>query len=189
MPAQPLSAAGVVPALALGGYTGVLLGTTSVPVWSTSPLLGGLFMASSLATGAAAVSLACTGSDDGSIGEALAPLNAVLGVADLALLGSYVATSGVARKTLLRDKARLLLAGATAAAATGITLEVASLTGAGNRRLLSAVAAGATLLGGALLRSAVVSAGHDSARDREQTLEATRPTTTAPGWQQAFSQP
>lgn len=182
LPAQPLSTAGVVPALALGGYTGVLLGTTSIPVWSTSPVLGGLFMASSLATGAAAVSLVCAVGDDASVGEALAPLNAALGVADLAMLGSYVATSGPATKTLLRGKARLLLAGAAAATATGVALEIAGLTGAGNRRLLSSVAAGATLLGGALLRWAVVSAGHDSAGDRDLTLEATSPSASAPGW-------
>jgi len=183
LPAQPLSSAGVIPALTLGGYTGVLLGTTSIPVWCTSLVLGGLFMASSLATGTAAVSLVCVATgDEASVGKVLAPLNAALGVADLALLGSYVATSGPATKILTRGKSRLLLAGAAAATATGVALEVAGLTGAGNRRLLSSLAVGATLLGGALLRWAVVGAGHDSAQDRELTLEATSPSASAPGW-------
>src|SRR5699024_13412 len=60
LPSRALGAAGMLPALTLGGYTGVLLGTTSVPVWSTSPMLGGLFMASGVATGTAAVALAST---------------------------------------------------------------------------------------------------------------------------------
>ena len=42
----------------LGGFTCVLLGTTSVPVWAESKLLGGLFMASAIGAGTAATSLA-----------------------------------------------------------------------------------------------------------------------------------
>ncbi len=57
LPRRVLSAGGLPAALTLGGYTGVLLGTSSVPAWMTSPLLGGVFMASSLSTGAAAVTL------------------------------------------------------------------------------------------------------------------------------------
>src|SRR5690348_8955929 len=55
---QPVAVADLPLGLGLGGYTGVLIGTTSVPVWSESPFLGALFMASSMSTGAAAVSLA-----------------------------------------------------------------------------------------------------------------------------------
>ena len=182
IPEAPLAVAGLVPALTLGGYTGVLLGTTSVPVWSTSPLLGGLFMVSSLSTGAAAVALthALMGAD--SSGEALAPLSLVLGAAELAVMGGYVATSGPGAKTLRQGTVRLLLVGAGAVTAAGVGLEVVGLCGMGNRRLLSGIAAGATLLGGALLRWGVVSAGRVSAHDREATLEATSPSERAPGW-------
>ena len=183
LPVRPLAAAGLLPAVTLGGYTGVLLGTTSIPVWSTSPLLGGLFMASSLSTGGAAIGLAqaASGDGDGSRG-ALTPLNVAFGVADLALVGAYVATSGAARKTLLHGKARLLVVGAVAATATGIALDLAACSGVGNPRLLGGLAAAATLLGGALLRWGVVSAGHASAKDRETTLEAASPSKAAPGW-------
>jgi formate-dependent nitrite reductase membrane component NrfD len=183
LPVKPLAAAGQLPAVTLGGYTRVLLGTTSIPVWSTSPLLGALFMASSLSTGGAAVGLAQAlfGEEERGSGD-LTPLNVAFGVADLALVGAYVATSGVARRTLLHGKVRLLLLGAAAATATGVTLDLAARSGAGNRRLLGGLAAAATLLGGALLRWGVVSAGHASAKDRETTLEAASGSKAAPGW-------
>lgn len=183
VPAKPLAAAGLLPALTLGGYTGVLLGTTSIPVWSTSPQLGALFMASSLSTGGAAVGLAqaVLGGEE-RVSDALSPLNVAFGVADLALFGSYMATSGPARKTLLQGKIRLLVLGAAAATASGVALDLAARIGVGNRRLLGGMAAMATLAGGALLRWGVVSAGHASARDRETTLEAARPSDVAPGW-------
>jgi formate-dependent nitrite reductase membrane component NrfD len=182
IPEAPVAAAEIVPALTLGGYTGVLLGTTSVPVWSTSPLLGGLFMVSSLGSGAAAVGLTHALLSSDTFAEALTPLSLAYSVAELALMGGYVATSGPAAKTLRRGKVRLLLAAAGAATAVGLALEVTGLCGSGNRRVLTGMAAGATLLGGALLRWGVVGAGHDSAKDREVTLEATRPSQAAPGW-------
>lgn len=183
IPEAPIAAAGIVPALTLGGYTGVLLGTTSIPVWSTSPMLGGLFMVSSLSTGAAAVGLTHALMSLDASGEALTPLSLAFGVTELAIMGGYVATSGPAAKTLRQGTVRLLLTGAAAATAVGVALEVAGLGGVGNRRILSGIAAGATLLGGALLRWGVVSAGHTSAQDREVTLEATSPSERAPGWE------
>lgn len=183
LPETPLAAAGVPSALTLGGYTGVLLGTTSVPVWATSPFLGGLFMASSMSTGAAALSLvaAVRGTSESAAGV-LAPLNAAFGAAELAVLGGYVATSGPAARTLAKPKTRWLLAGAAAATAAGVALEVAGRGAGPNRRLFSGLAATATLLGGALLRWGVVGAGHDSAKDREETLRSTSPSPSAPGW-------
>lgn len=53
-----LHAAGLPLALFVGGYTGVLLGTTSTPSWARrARLLGPLFTASALSTGMSAVSL------------------------------------------------------------------------------------------------------------------------------------
>jgi len=45
-PARPVALAELPLGVGLGGYTGVLIGTTSVPVWSESPFLGAVFMAS-----------------------------------------------------------------------------------------------------------------------------------------------
>ena len=41
----------------LGGYTGVLLAATSVPLWSRSKLLGAIFVSSAISTSAALISL------------------------------------------------------------------------------------------------------------------------------------
>ncbi len=57
LPERALAGLGIPSSFVLAGYTGVLLGTTSIPVWYTSPLLGALFMASSLSTGASAIGL------------------------------------------------------------------------------------------------------------------------------------
>jgi formate-dependent nitrite reductase membrane component NrfD len=182
MPERPLAVAGLPSALTLGGYTGVLLGTTSVPVWATSPLLGALFMASSLSTGAAATSLAAPVSGRSTPGEeaALRRLSLVLGAGEMATLGGYVATSDSAAKPLLTGKNRLLMIGAAASLVASTALEVAGLL-TGSKRFSHAAAA-ATLVGGALLRWGVVQAGHASARDRDGQLEAMKPTSRAPGW-------
>ena len=182
LPERPLAVDGLPSALTLGGYTGVLLGTTSVPVWATSPLLGALFMASALSTGAAATSLAAAVSGRSTPGEeaALSRLSLVLGAGEMAWLGGYVATAGSAVWPLLRGKNRLLMVGAAASVVASTALEVAGLV-TGRPRLRQAAAA-ATLVGGALLRWGVVQAGHASARDREGQLAAMTPTSRAPGW-------
>ena len=182
LPERPLAAAGLPSALTLGGYSGVLLGTTSVPVWATSPLLGALFMASSLSTGAAATSLAATVSGRSKPGdeETLGTLSLLLGAGEMATLAGYVATSGTATRPLFTDKNGLLMAGAAASFVASTALEAAGLV-TGSKHLRHAAAA-ATLVGGALLRWGIVQAGHAAARDREGQLEAMKPTSRAPGW-------
>ncbi len=184
LPARALAVAGIPPALTLGGYTGVLIGTSSIPVWYKSPLLGGLFMASAMNTGAAAVSLVSTLTGRAAPDEhrLFTPLTLALGATEAALLGAYLATTGPAAKPLLRGRLGL----ATAAAATGtlaaLALDAASLLTSKNRNVLGALAASATLLGGAALRWGVVFAGHASAEDREGTVEAMKGSAQDPGW-------
>jgi formate-dependent nitrite reductase membrane component NrfD len=48
-----VSVIGAVGGLALAGYTGVLLNVSNLPVWSTSPWLGALFLFSGISTGVA----------------------------------------------------------------------------------------------------------------------------------------
>ena len=184
LPEHVLVPAGMPSALTLGGYTGVLLGTSSVPVWYKSPLLGALFTSSALSTGAAATALAslATGRDDPDERRALAPLHLTLGAAEAALLAGYTVTSGSAATALRRGKVGALVGGAAALTLVALGAEAASTRKSGSSRLLSAVASGATLLSGALLRWGVVRAGHVSASDREGTLEAMKPSDRAPGW-------
>jgi len=52
-----LAVPGIFFALFLGGYTGVLLTATSVPLWSRSKLLGGVFISSAISTSSALIGL------------------------------------------------------------------------------------------------------------------------------------
>lgn len=186
LPARLLAAAGLPAALALGGYSGVLLGTTSVPVWSRSPLLGGLFMASAIASGAAAVSLASTLArrDTPAEHRALATIGVAAGATEIALTGGYLATTGEVAGPLRTGPHGALLHGALAGTALAIALEVTGLRAASHKRqaLFGALAAGAALAGGAMLRLAVVRAGHDSAVNRDDNLISMQQTARNPGW-------
>src|SRR5579884_2754624 len=57
LPQKLLAVPGTFFALFLGGYTGVLLAATSIPLWSRSKLLGAIFVSSALSTGTAMISL------------------------------------------------------------------------------------------------------------------------------------
>ncbi|QBD82078.1 polysulfide reductase [Ktedonosporobacter rubrisoli] len=57
LPQKLLAIPGIFSGLFLGGYTGVLLTATSVPLWSRSKALGAIFLSSALSTGAALISL------------------------------------------------------------------------------------------------------------------------------------
>ena len=189
VPERALAGLALPGALMLAGYTGVLLGTTSIPVWYTSQLLGGLFTASAISTGVAAVALAgtLTHSMSEADRQALTTFGLVSGCAEMALLGGYLATSGRAAVPYLRGEGRLLMAGAVVALAASIALEAAA-TLRGHRR--PSVATGVlALASGALLRWAVVRAGRASARDREGTLEAMKPRRGYPGWGPHHGQP
>jgi formate-dependent nitrite reductase membrane component NrfD len=183
LPARITAAAGLPTALTLGGYTGVLLGTTSVPVWSTSPLLGGLFMASALATGTAATRLtSVVATHDAGPEVVPASVNLMMSGTELALIGGYLATTGSAARSLLHGREGTLLLGAAVCSLVGLALEAVGVRAGGNRRFWRGAAAAATLVSGACLRWSVVFAGHVSAADREQTLAATQPSREAPGW-------
>lgn len=184
IPGRALAVGGFPTALTLGGYTGVLLGTTSIPVWSTSPLLGALFMASALNTGVAATVAASviTGNDEPGDHAMLGPFTVTIGGAELALLAGFLATSGRAARPLLHGREALLLAGSVAGSVVAVVLDGAAMRAPAHSRRLNLAGAIAALVGGACLRWAVVRAGHVSAADREGTLAATQPSREAPGW-------
>ncbi len=185
LPERLLAGLGIPSSFALAGYTGVLLGTTSIPVWYTSPLLGALFMASAMSTGAAAVhltSLVGKREGDSDDGRALTTIGLVSGATELALFGGYVVTSAQAAKPLLQGESKALLAGATAALVVAAILDLVGLRSRRQKRGLSAIAGLATLAAGGMLRWGVVRAGKVSADDREGTLEAMKPRKGSPGW-------
>jgi hypothetical protein len=141
-------------------------------------------MASSLSAGASAISLvsAITGREHHADHRALSTLGIAFGVADLALMGGYVATSGEAGMHLREGEAGLLLKSAAVALAAALLLEACGLVVGKNQRLIGALAGALGLAGGAMLRWGVVRAGHKSTADREGTLNAMSPRKGSPGW-------
>ena len=184
LPSRILGVGGLLPSLTLGGYTGVLIGTTSVPLWSTSSLLGGLFMASAMATGTSAVSMASILSrrDTPAERSVLGSIGMAAGATEICLIGGYLVTTGSVAKPLFKGLDGLLLLGATTASATALVAELAAKHSRTRNRELNAIAAGATLVGGAMLRWSIMRAGQKSALDRDANLEAMRPSTKNPGW-------
>ena len=141
-------------------------------------------MASAIATGTAAVSMASiiSGRYTSAERSVLGSISMVAGASELCLLGGYLASSGTAAAPLFKGLDGALLLGAATATATALAAELAGTRARSRHRILSAVAAGATLAGGAMLRWAVVRAGHTSALDRDANLEAMRPSAQNPGW-------
>jgi formate-dependent nitrite reductase membrane component NrfD len=184
IPERLLVGLGLPSSFVLAGYTGVLLGTTSIPVWYTSPLLGALFMSSAFSSGVAATSLLGEITRRETVEEELelAEIGLASGLAEVALLAGYVVTTGPAAKPLLSGGPGKLLAGAAACVLAATTLEAVSVLGERKRWATTIASAVASLSGAALLRWAVVRAGRDSAADREGTLDAMQPREGNPGW-------
>jgi formate-dependent nitrite reductase membrane component NrfD len=57
LPQRPIAVPGSVLGVFLGGYTGVLLTATSIPLWSRSKVLGAVFISSAVSTSSALISL------------------------------------------------------------------------------------------------------------------------------------
>lgn len=173
------SAAGVPAALAGAGlctYTAALLSATSTPVWAAAPAaLAIRFGASSVATGAAALAL----------GEADDAVRAKLddvGLCALALEAVLAAVAGGQHRRAGVDGASNSVPGRVeqvGATALGVLLPLgllAATRGMGRRpRAASAVAGVLTLVGGATLRTAMLSLGNVSSRRPDVSFRFSTP--------------
>ena len=169
-------AAGVPLALVMAGYTGVLLSSTSTPLWSMNPWLGALFSASALSTGAAATSLAlAAGSDaDSPSRRALEKIDTAAHVAEAIALAGYLGRAGPLAAPLTRGKMRRHLWASGAGLVAAELLKYLPLPGR-LRRWSKALSAAAGLAAGFSLRWALVYGGHESANDPRHAREAARP--------------
>jgi len=177
LPDRLLASASLPPALFLGGYTGVLLGATAVPLWARmSTVLGPLFLASAMSSGAAATTLLdelAFGSDEG-VRDRLDRIEASSGAAELALLGLAMARDREVRRTLTATPRDRLLLATIVAGVIGPRI-MHAVIGRGARRAPALLAAPMlTLAGGFALRTLMVLAGRDSADDPEATFRFTR---------------
>jgi formate-dependent nitrite reductase membrane component NrfD len=137
----------------VAGYTGVLLTTTNRPVWSDSPIIGALFLASSMSASAALAALIAARKPQTAPARPwLARMEHGAAVLELLLLVVFVATTGEA--TAWRGPFGLLLAGV---ALVGVLLPLGAGLALKNREgVMAVVPALGAVLGSLGLRAAVV---------------------------------
>ncbi len=181
---RAMHALGLLPALFVGSYTGVLLGTTNAPSWARRVrLLGPLFIASGVSAGLSAVSLALVAGGRGGgrrrrrkAGEGagarrrlaraeFAALAAELGLALLNRRRVRALPSGRA-EGLARRTAHALTLGAGMAVPLAAQLWSSM---SGERSRVTTPAALLTLAGGLALRFLTVAEGKRSARTPDDT--------------------
>ena len=173
--------------LLMVAYPGVLLSNTSTPIWSRTRLLGVLFSCSSIATGAAATSLALAATGGGTK-EAISVLQRIERLASLyegIAFAAYLINTGKANRPLVRGRYSMhtLLAGASVGSHL---LPAVKAPKSKKRSLLSLlVRSTLTLAGGMALKWAITYAGRKSAGDPGAARHASRPTKSAPGWTQS----
>jgi protein NrfD len=147
----------------LTAYTGVLLSTTELPVWTGTPLLGALFAASGAATGMAAVVLGLRLSRTRAMDSLrkLRQADIVAMIVELMLIAGLLIWLGESALPLVSGVGGVLLIGGVIGLGLLIPLVLQFLANpARNRREgLAVLAALLTLVGGFLLRTAIVLGG------------------------------
>ncbi|BCL80217.1 polysulfide reductase NrfD [Ktedonobacteria bacterium brp13] len=184
LPQKLIALPGSLFAVFLGGYTGVLLAATSIPVWSRSKLLGAVFISSAFSTSTALISciLRLIGAPSKSLHKLERIEWANMCLEMLGLFG-YLRASGRAAKALVGTEqgeqgrafwsfigGGLLLPWLL----QGLLLMVGRQKPHGQQRhkrgglglLISAL----VLIGGYFLRKTIVDAGHASRNDARTTL-------------------
>jgi formate-dependent nitrite reductase membrane component NrfD len=169
---------GCVLGLTLAGYSGVLLAATNIPLWAKSKLLGGLFMASALASGSAAVTLqaARRGVPDATL-HRLGTLESVASLAEAAMLTGYLAQSGKTARPLTAGRYAAPFWLGAVGAGTLLPLLLHRLAGRRSGRTLqtlSTAAAVCTMAGSLALRWTIFEAGKDSSEDQAASFELSR---------------
>jgi formate-dependent nitrite reductase membrane component NrfD len=175
VPRRLTDLAGSLLGLTLAGYSGVLLGATNVPLWAKSKLLGGVFMASALSSGSAAVTFqaARRGAPDATL-RRLATIESVASLGEMAIVAGYLAQSGKAARPLTRGRfaTPFWLGAVGAGTVLPVLLHGLARFGHGRtKRSLSMAAAGCAVAGSLALRWSIFEAGKASSKDQAASFE------------------
>ena len=177
VPQKLLAVPGTFFATFVGGYTGVLLTATSVPLWSRSKLLGGVFVASAISTSSALVGLILRVSN--APAQALRKVEKLQVVAllvELINLFAFLRGSGRAAQPLVGsgpgEKGQTFwLIDVASGMLFPLLLQMSSLPGSQTRKhKRGLVVSLLVLIGGYFLRKTIIEAGHTSSRDARTTL-------------------
>jgi formate-dependent nitrite reductase membrane component NrfD len=163
----------------LGGYTGVLLSATSVPLWSRSKLLGGIFISSAISTSSGLIGLVLRIS--GAPGKALRKLERLEWAAlllEIAGLLAFLRGSGRTARPLVgsgpgeKGKTFWSLVFGSGLLLPWLLQSVNLISKQTEKRksgrglLISLL----VLVGGYFLRRTIIQAGHTSSKDARTTL-------------------
>jgi len=184
LPRKLLAVPGMFFALFLGGYTGVLLASTSVPLWSRSKLLGGIFLSSAISTSSALISLVLRiFRAPASTLHKLERMEWAALLVEMTGLFAFLRGSGRAARPLVGtnpgEKGQTFW---SVVAGGGLALpwllQTTSLLSKGGKKrktgrglLISLL----VLVGGYFLRKTMIEAGHTSSKDARTTLWHARP--------------
>jgi formate-dependent nitrite reductase membrane component NrfD len=182
LPQKLIALPGSLLATFLGGYTGVLLTATSIPVWARSRMLGSVFISSAFSTSTALIS--CILRIIGAPGTSLRKLERIEWtniLIEIASLFVYLRGSNRAAKALVGTEPHEQGRTFWSFVAGGLLLPwllqgfLLLFGSKGERKQrtrggLGMIVSLLILVGGYFLRRSVVKAGHASARDARTTL-------------------
>lgn len=180
LPHRLIALPGTVLGVFLSGYTGVLLTATSVPLWSRSKVLGGVFLSSAASTSAALISLVLriTGAPAHSLHK-LERLEWTAMLLEMTGLLTFLRQSGRAARPLVgsapgehgRTFWSMVFGGGLFFPWMIQSFSLLSGRRKNKRNMVRGVALSLlALMGGYFLRRTMVEAGHTSSRDARGTL-------------------
>lgn len=184
LPVRLISLLGLPPALIMMSYPGVLLSTTSVPLWMHTRMLGALLASSSMVTSAAALALvsAIHPFMDQRAREAMRQIEKSAHICEAVTMAAFLIRGRRVATPLTRGRqSRLFWYGAVGC---GLVLPWLINRAQGKKAGRGSTIASAllTLAGGLALKWSIVHAGHESALDGDANRCVTRATEANPGW-------
>src|SRR3954468_16241920 len=183
MPTRIGALFGLPPAFIMMSYPGVLLSTTSTPLWAQTRWLGALLASSSMVTSAAALALASAIHPfmDQRARDAMRSIEKAAHICEAGALAGYLYQAGAVGRPLTHGtQARKFWIGAVGC---GLVLPwvIHRAQGKKARRGPTIVSALLTLAGGLALKWSIVHAGHQSALDPADNRRVTKSTPQNPG--------
>ncbi len=183
LPQKMIAIPGSIFAIFLGGYTGVLITSTSIAVWSRSKMLGAVFVASAISTSTALISviLRAIGAPEKTLHK-LEQIEWVNMLVEIVCLLTYLRTSGRAAKALVGTEPteqgptfwQLMFGGGLLLPWLLQTLSLIIAPKHPTKKIkrggMGLLVSILVLIGGYFLRRTVVKAGHASSNDPRTTL-------------------